>query len=72
MPLHAPARGVDDDAGKTAREDTGNGECEDPASVNPGNHAPVDGPPGARAETDTDNGASDALSGRDGELCGRG
>ena len=64
-----PARGVDDDGAQAARDDTGNGEGDDPAHVDPGDHAPVDRPPGARAETDTDGSSGDALRGGDGELC---
>ena len=65
----APARSVDDDAHQAARNDTGDGEGDDPAEVNPGDHAPVDGAPCAGAETDADGGASDALRGGDRELC---
>lgn len=64
----APARSVDDDAHEAARDDTSDGEGDEPAEVDPADHAPVDGAPGARAETDTDGGTSDALGGRDGKL----
>lgn len=69
LTLVAPAGGVDDDTADAARDDTGNGEGDDPAHVDPGNHAPVDGAPGARAETDTNGSTSDTLSSGDGELC---
>lgn len=65
----APARSVDDESHKAAGDDTGYGEREDPAHVDPGDHAPVDSPPGARAETDADGGTSNALRGGYGELC---
>ena len=69
LTLVSPARSVDNDAHQAARDDTGGGQGDDPAEVDPGNHAPVDGAPGARAETDTDSCARDALSCGDGELC---
>ena len=65
----APARSVDDDTAEAARDDTSDGEGDDPTHVDPGDHAPVDGPPGTRAETDTDGSTSDALSCGDGKLC---
>ena len=64
-----PARSVDDDTADAARDDTGNGQSDDPSHVDPRNHAPVDRPPGTGAETDTNGGTSDALSGGDGQLC---
>lgn len=64
-----PARSIDDEAHQAAGDDAGDGEGEHPAHVDPANHAPVDGPPGARAETDADGGTSDTLGGGDGELC---
>lgn len=63
------SRSIDDDAADASRENAGDGKGDDPAHVDPGNHAPVDTPPGARAKTDTNGGASDALGGGDGELC---
>lgn len=66
---HAPARGVDDKGHEKARDDAGAGQRDNPAAVDPANHAPVEGAPVAVAETDTDNGARDALRGGDGEFC---
>lgn len=63
-----PTRGIDDDTTDDAGDDTGDGESDDPAHVDPGNHSPVDRAPSTRAETNTNRGTSDALSGRDGEL----
>ena len=63
-----PAGGIDNDTRETPRDNTGNGESEDPASVDPSHHAPVDGAPRARAETNSDGGTGDALSRRDGKL----
>lgn len=65
-----PAGSVDDDTAEAARDDASDGEGDDPAHVDPGNHAPVDGSPGTRAETDTNGSTGDALSGGNGELCG--
>ena len=64
-----PARSVDDNTSQATRDDTCDGEGNDPTTVDPGNHAPVDGAPGTGTETDTDSGTSNALSGGDGELC---
>jgi len=64
----APPGGVDDDAHQTPRDDARHGQGDDPAKVDPRDHAPVDGAPGARAEADADGGARDALRGGDGEF----
>jgi len=66
---HAPTRSIDNNAHQTSRHDTRHGESDEPAHVDPSNHAPVNSAPCARAETDTDSGTSDALSGGDGKLC---
>lgn len=66
--LEAPARSVDDESHQATGDDTGHGESDDPAHVDPGDHAPVNSPPGTGAETDADSRASNALRGRDGEL----
>lgn len=66
---HAPSRCIDDDAHQTPRNDTGDGQGDDPAEVDPPDHTPVDGPPGAGAQTDTDGGTANALSGGDGKFC---
>lgn len=67
----APARSVDDNAHQATRNNTSAGEGDDPATVDPEDHTPVNGPPGSRAETDTDSGTRDTLSGGDRKLCGR-
>lgn len=67
--LRSPAGSVEDDASKATAEDTGNGEGDDPTTVDPADHAPVDRAPGTGAETDTNDGTSDALGGGDGKLC---
>ena len=64
----APARSIDNDAREAPRDNTGNGESEDPATVDPSYHAPVDGAPGSRAETDSDGGTGDALGSGDRKL----
>ena len=67
--LKAPAGSVDDESAHATGDDTGDRQGHDPTHVDPGHHAPIDGPPGAGAETNTDGGTSDALSGGDRELC---
>jgi hypothetical protein len=67
---HTPSRSVDNDTSQAAGNNTGTGQSDDPAHVDPGNHTPVDGPPGSVTETDTDGGAGDTLCGGDGQLCG--
>ena len=71
LDLHAPPWSVDDEGHQAARDDTGTRQGDDPAAVDPADHAPVQGTPVAVAQTDADNGAGDALGGRDGQLCGR-
>ena len=66
--LEAPARGVDDEAHQHTRDQASDGQGDNPTEVDPGDHAPVDGAPCTRAETDADGGAGDALRGGDGEL----
>jgi hypothetical protein len=66
---HTPSRRVDNDTSQASGKNTGAGQGDDPAHVDPGNHAPVNRPPGSVAETDTDGGAGDTLCGGDGELC---
>lgn len=63
-----PVRGVSDGTHEAAGNDTGSGHGDDPTKVDPDNHAPVDRAPVAVAETDTDNGTSDALGGGDGKF----
>lgn len=70
LTLVSPARSVDDEASQDSGEGGGDGQGDDPAHVDPGNHAPVDGAPGAGAQADTDGGAGDALGGRHGKFCG--
>jgi hypothetical protein len=65
----SPARGIDDDSHETAGKDSRHREGNNPAKVDPCNHAPVDGSPSAIAQTHTDCGTRDTLSGGDGELC---
>jgi len=65
---HAPARRVDDNTNQATRDNTSNREGNDPAHVDPGDHAPVDRPPGTVAETNTDSGTGDTLGGRNREL----
>lgn len=67
----APARSIDDDAHQAARDDAGHGQSDEPAHVDPAHKAPVDGPPRARAKTDTDGSASDALCSGNRELCSK-
>lgn len=67
--LRLPVRGEGDETHQAAGNETGGGDGNDPSEVDPGDHAPVDGSPVTVAETDADNGASDALGGGDGELC---
>jgi hypothetical protein len=54
---------IEDNSQETARDDSGDGKGDEPSTVDPGNHAPVDGLVVSGAETDTDGGTSDALSG---------
>ena len=63
----APLGGVDENTNHNTRDDTSHWQGDDPAEVDPGDHAPVDGPPGTRAETDTDGGTGDTLGSGDGE-----
>ena len=65
----SPVRGVGDEAHQAASDQTSGGDSDEPSHVNPGNHSPVNGPPVTIAETNSDNGTSDALSGRNGKLC---
>ena len=60
---------MDDKGHEQARDDAGAGQRDDPAAVDPADHAPVERAPVAVAETDTDDGACDALRGGDGEFC---
>ena len=64
----SPARGIDDDAHQTACNDTGYWQSDNPAHVDPSNHAPIDCSPGAVAQPNADCRARDTLRGRDGEL----
>lgn len=64
-----PVGGIRDETHEAAGDETRDGHGDEPTEVDPSNHAPVDGAPIAVAQTDTDDGASDALSGGDGELC---
>lgn len=66
--LKTPSWSIDDDSHQAARDDTGDRQGNNPASIDPGNHTPVDGPPGARAETHTDSGSGNTLRSRDGKL----
>lgn len=63
-----PARGVEYNTHKQARDESSTGQRDDPAHVDPRDHPPVDTPPRAVAEADADGRAADALGGRDGEL----
>lgn len=63
-----PARGVKYNTHKQARYESSTGQRDDPAHVDPRDHAPVDTPPRAVAEADAHGGTADALGGRDGEL----
>lgn len=67
--LKTPARSVDDDAHEAARKDASDGKGNDPSHVDPCHHAPVDGSPGPRAQTNANSRASDALGRRNGKLC---
>lgn|SRR5688572_4267067 len=69
LTLKAPARSVDDDTADAARNDTGDWQGDDPAHVDPRDHAPVDRPPGTGAKTNTNGGTGDTLGSRDRELC---
>jgi hypothetical protein len=64
--LTPPGR-VEHNAHQATRDDTGARKSDKPSHVDPRNHAPVDSPPSTVTQTDTDSGASDALSGRDGK-----
>lgn len=66
---HSPARRIDNNAHETSGNNSGNREGNNPAKVDPCNHAPVDGSPGAVAQAHTDSSTRDTLSGGDGELC---
>lgn len=57
----SPRRGVDDEAHDAAGDDGSRWQSDDPAGIRPGNHPPVDSLDVARAQTDTDGGADDAL-----------
>ena len=65
-------RGVDQDTGQAPRNDTSARQRDDPAKVNPRNHAPVNSPPRTSAETNTDGRTRDTLGSRDGERETRG
>lgn len=67
----SPARSIDDDAHETAGNDSRHREGDNPAKVDPCDHAPVDGSPGAIAQAHTNCGTRDTLRGGDGELCGQ-
>ena len=70
LTIVTPARSIDNDTTDTARDDARDRKCDDPAHVNPSDHAPVDRAPCTRAETDTDGGTGDTLGGGHGELWG--
>lgn len=59
----AEMRRVEDDTSQATRNDTSARKGDDPAKVDPGDHAPVDGPPRTSAETDTDSRTRDTLGG---------
>lgn len=61
-----PVGGVGDKGHEDTREETSSGHGDEPTHVDPAHHAPVDGSPVAVAETNTDDGTGDALSGGDG------
>ena len=63
---------VDNKPHKTPRNNTRDGQREDPATIDPPNHPPVDCLPGTRAETHGDSGTRDALCRRDREGEARG
>lgn len=65
---HPPSRSINDNTHQTTRHDTRNRQRNDPTEVDPRNHAPVNGAPGAVAETHADGGTGDALRGGDGEF----
>lgn len=65
-------RGVDQDPRQAPRNDTSDRQRDDPAKVDPRNHAPVDGPPRTSAETNTDGRTRDTLGSRDRESKTRG
>lgn len=65
---HSPARGVDDNPNQATRDNTSNRQGNDPAHVDPGDHTPVDRPPGTVAETNTDSGTGDTLGGGNRQL----
>jgi len=69
LAAHSPARSVNNNAHEAAGNDASHGQGNEPAHVDPEHHAPVDGAPRAGAETNTNRGARDALSGGNGELC---
>lgn len=62
-------RCIDNDTHQAAGHDTCDGQRDEPAQVDPGDHAPVDGAPSARAETDANRGTGDALRRGDGQGC---
>lgn len=64
-----PARSIDDDTHQTSRNDAGNRQSDEPAHVDPSHKAPVDGPPCARAKTNTDSSARNTLRSRHRQLC---
>ena len=57
----APPGCVEDDTHQASRHQTRARQGDKPAHVDPGDHAPVDSPPGAITEADTNRGASDTL-----------
>lgn len=64
-----PVGSIGDEAHEATGNEASNGNGDEPTHVDPADHAPVDRTPVTVAETNTDNGTSDALSSRDGKLC---
>lgn len=60
-------RSVDDYAHQATRNDTGDREGNDPASIDPENHSPVDRLDITCAKTNTNGGTDNALGGGDGQ-----
>lgn len=66
LTLEAPARSIDDQAHKYPRQDTCDWERDDPTTVDPSDHTPIDCPPITRAQADTDGSTGNTLSSGDG------
>ena len=63
-----PVGGIGDETHQATGDGTSDGHGDEPTEVDPSDHAPVNSTPITVAKTNTDNGAGDALSGRNGEF----